>query len=156
MSGYINLLSIIVSVLVLLYILNNQRRVRQVHQRLGLRLPIILVVLGIFSASNYLNSHPPTTVGLILLVFSLIFLAGGLGTLRAYTVRIWSNDKGVFRQGTWLTIGLWIVSVALHVLIEQVSHTGESSLLLYYGITFGVQRVVVNSRVKPYFEDIPN
>jgi uncharacterized BrkB/YihY/UPF0761 family membrane protein len=151
MSNYISSTNIIISVLVLLYILYNQRRVRQLRQTLRLTLPIVLIIVGFLSTTSHFNTQPLTTTGLILIVASLLFLAGGMGALRAYTVKIWSNDQGVFRQGTWLTIGLWLVSVALHVVVEQFGHTGQSSLLLYVGITLAVQRLVLYSRARSYF-----
>jgi uncharacterized BrkB/YihY/UPF0761 family membrane protein len=141
----------IISALVLLYVLYNQRRVRQLRQGLRLILPIVLIIAGLSSTVGDLSTHPLTTTGLILIVVSLLFLAGGMGAARAYSVKIWSNDQGVFRQGTWWTIGLWLVSIGLHVAVELFGHTGQSSLLLYFGITLGTQRLIIHARARPYF-----
>jgi len=81
-----------------------------------------------------------------------------LGTLRALTVKIWTTNGWVVRQGTWLTIGLWVVSLALHFagdLGTQHSGTGNleaSSFLLYLAVTYGVQRYVVHRRAAPLWD----
>lgn len=76
-----------------------------------------------------------------------------MGAIRAYTVKLWSSGSVVYRQGTWLTIGLWIVSVALHLAVDQIGKTGDATLLIYYGITLAVQNWVVQSRARRSFPE---
>ncbi|MGH9093196.1 MAG: hypothetical protein ACRDZR_17730, partial [Acidimicrobiales bacterium] len=69
------------------------------------------------------------------------------------TVRLWRVDGLVLRQGTWLTILLWLVSIALHygaqAWIGALGGPGgivSASLLLWLGVTYGVQAAVVHRR----------
>lgn len=88
---------------------------------------------------------------LISIIISLLFLAVGMGVIRASTVRLWVQEGVIFRQGTWLTIGLWIVSVALHMVVDQLGRTGKSTLLIYYAITLFVKNLIVQFRAKNKF-----
>jgi hypothetical protein len=36
-----------------------------------------------------------------------------LAAVRAATVKLWSQDGQILRQGTWLTATLWVVAVVL-------------------------------------------
>jgi hypothetical protein len=75
------------------------------------------------------------------------------GAIRALTVRLTPFAQGVVQQATWLTIGLWAVSIAVHfstaALISSlhgpVGVTG-ASVLLYLAISLGVQNAVVRRR----------
>jgi len=55
-----------------------------------------------------------------------------------------------WRQGNWLTALLWIVSLAAHLGYDYIvdrkagqSGLGSASLLLYFGVTFTIQRVIL-------------
>ena len=81
-----------------------------------------------------------------------------LGAVRALTVRIWTSNSWVVRQGTWLTMGLWVVSLGLHFIGGVgAQHVGAGSLeassfLLYLGVTYGVQNAVVHRRAAPLWD----
>lgn len=45
-----------------------------------------------------------------------------LGALRATTVRLWIKDGRVVRQGTWLTVILWLISVGSHLVASALLH----------------------------------
>lgn len=141
----------ITSLLVLLFLLYRQRQIRQVRNEIRLILPSILILYGLFNLVNYFNSQTLTEMSLFSIALSLLILAAGMGAVRAYTVRLWSDGSVVFRQGTWLTISLWIVSVALHLAVDHIGRTGASTLFIYYGITLAVQSWVVQSRVRRSF-----
>lgn len=143
--------SLIISLLVLLYLLYRQRQIRKVSEKVPLRLPVILGILGLYNLVKYFDYQTLTANKLTWIILSLLVLAIGMGSLRAFTVRVWSEDNGIFRQGTWLTVGLWIVSVALHMTVDRIGGIGDSTLLVYYGITLAVQSFVVQSRAKHIF-----
>ena len=65
----------------------------------------------------------------------------------------------MLRQGTWLTMALWVVSLALHfsasAWIDSIHGQGgvvSASLLLWLGITYGVQNAVVHRRAEGLLE----
>jgi hypothetical protein len=145
MSGNI---SIITGLLVLVFIIYRQRRIRLVRESVSITLPLVLAILGLSNFEYYLRSNPLTMTSMVSIIVSLLFLAVGMGAARAFTIRIWSQNGDVFRQATWLTISLWIVSIALHIAVDQIGNTGESTLLIYYAITLFVQRSIVYARAK--------
>jgi hypothetical protein len=68
--------------------------------------------------------------------------------VRALTVRLWRNGDLVLRQGTWVTMALWIVGVAIHALVGALADISDSTLLLYMGITLGAQQLIVQARAR--------
>lgn len=135
-----------VTVLVLVFILFRQLQVRPVTSRV--LLPVLLIALGVASEASYSHLHPVSGPALAVLAGLLVLDAGVLGALRARTVRLWRDGGQVWRQGTWLTVALWLAGLAIHVAVDQADHLGSSSLLLYLGITYLVQRLVLLSRAR--------
>ncbi len=76
-----------------------------------------------------------------------------LGAVRALTVKIWTSTSWVVRQGTWLTMALWALSLIVHF-IGGAGSLGASSFLLYLGVTYGVQNYVVHRRATPLWEGL--
>lgn len=138
--------SLVVTVLVLAYVLYQQLQVRPVTGRI--LLPIILIVLGGSSVASYSHQHPLSHSAVAALAGVLILDAGALGALRACTVRLWRDGGRVMRQGTWFTIALWLAGLAIHIAVDQTVHLASSSLLLYLGITYLIQRLVLLSRAR--------
>jgi hypothetical protein len=150
--------SIALDILVAVYILSRQRRIRPVPRVLSLRLPVILGVIGLIDVLSYTDTHHPTGTDYEWVLGTLVVGAIGLGALRALTVKIWTSNEWVLRQGTALTIFLWLVSLGLHFLSgigAQQSGAGNleaASLLLYLGVTYGVQNAVVHRRAAPLWD----
>jgi hypothetical protein len=148
--------TIALDVLVAAYLLNRQRKIRPVRRVLSLRLPGVLGVIGLIDLLSYTDSHHHITSGDWLWVLATI-AAGAviLGVVRAFTVKLWTSNNWVMRQGTWLTIGLWLLSLAVHFLGGMgAQHAGAGNLeaasfLLYLGVTYGVQNYVVHRRAVP-------
>src|ERR1035437_7321631 len=102
-------------VLVAVYILSRQRRIRPVPRTLSLRLPVVVGVIRLIRRLSYSDPHRPATGSDYLWVLGTLVVGAPLvGAIRALTVKIWASNNWVMRQGTWLTIGLWVVSPALH------------------------------------------
>src|SRR5665213_2440228 len=108
--------SIFFGVLAVLYILNRQRRIRPVPRLLGLRFPIVLGVVGLIDLLSYADNHHPSHSAYLWVLATLIVGGVILGAIRALTVKIWTSNTWVVRQGTGLTMALWVVSLALHFL----------------------------------------
>lgn len=142
-------------VLVAAFLLYRQRRIRPVPRTLHLRLPIILGAIGIVEVLDYTHGHHVSDRSWLLVAGVTLVGAGLLGLLRAYTVKLWTSNNWVVRQGSWITIVLWVISLALHLITSVgATHIGAanfeaSSFLLYLAITFGVQTYVVHMRALP-------
>jgi hypothetical protein len=139
-------------------ILYRQWRIRPVPRALHLRLPAILGAIGIVEILDYSNGHHVSTGGFWWVVAVTVVGAGVLGVVRALTVKIWEANGWVVRQGTWLTMGLWVLSLALHLSSGVgANHLGASGLeassfLLYLALTLGVQNYVVHLRAAPRWD----
>lgn len=114
-----------------------------------------LVGIGAVEVATYAGPHPPGAVTVATIVASLV-VAVVLGAARASTVRLWVDDGRVLRQGTAVTIVLWLVSLGLHLLSDEelaarghdAAQLGQLSVLLYLGITLGVQGLLVRRRAR--------
>src|SRR5580658_3823272 len=102
--------TIALDVLVAVYILSRQRRIRPVPRVLSLCVPVILGVIGLIDLLSYSDTHHSTHSDYLWVLATLVVGALLLGAVRALTVRVWTSDDWVVRQGTWLTIGLWVLS----------------------------------------------
>jgi drug/metabolite transporter (DMT)-like permease len=139
-----------VAVLALLIYRQVQKRpVTQARQRIGL----VLVVVGLILAVQYLQKHSGTVV-IGALIGSLV-LAAAFGAVRAATVRLWLQDGRAWSQGNWLTAVLWIIAVAAHLGLDAalgshkgLSGLGSATLVLYLAISLIVQYLIVNYRAQ--------
>jgi hypothetical protein len=135
---------IVVSVAALLFILYRQVQVRRASPTM--RLPLILVVVGVLLLEQ--GSSRPTASKLGILVALLAVDAVGIGALRAWTVKLWRDAQGVLlRQGTWVTVVLWLVGLGIHEGVDAIAHIPASSTLLYLGVTLLAQQLVLQARV---------
>jgi len=147
--------TIALDVLVALYILSRQRRIRPVPRLLSLRFPIVVGVIGLIDLLGYADAHHPSHDDYLWVLATLVVGGVLVGAVRAFTVKIWTSNNWVVRQGTGLTMALWVVSLALHFLGGiGAQHAGAgnleaSSFLLYLGLTYGVQNFVVHRRAAP-------
>lgn len=152
-------LAVALDVVVVAWLLWRQLKVRRVWPRLTLRLSAILCVIGLVELLSFAGSHHVSGEAVGVLTFSFVVGAVALGALRALTVKIWRAGPVVLRQGTWLTMALWAVSLALHfsatAWIDSIHGQGgvvSASLLLWLGITYGVQNAVVHRRAEGLLE----
>lgn len=152
-------LTVAVDVVVVLWLLHRQRRVRRVHPRLGLRLAILFAVIGFIELLDYTDTHRLDLPEAGVLTGSFLVAAIGLGILRAMSVQIWQDGNAVYRQGNWWTVGLLLLALGLHYGAEGgidalggPGGVGTASLLLWLGVTYGVQRAVVHRRAAPLLQ----
>lgn len=152
-SSSSSLASEIIGYAVLVYVLYLQRQKRALKTKL--MLPLILVALGLSSVISSAEVKPISELQMMTLVGLLLFDAIGLGIVRALTVNLWKEDGVLLRQGSWVTVILWIVGVAIHEGALHAVHMNSSSLVLYMGTTLLAQRVTLENR-KPKMKSVHN
>ncbi|MHB1500186.1 MAG: hypothetical protein ACYCYK_03300 [Candidatus Dormibacteria bacterium] len=138
--------SLILGLVVLALLLYRQLQRRPVQA--SPVLPLVLLVIGFAELTSFARAHPLTPTETSLLTLSLAAFAIGLGALRAFTVRLFVDSSRLMRQGTWVTVLLWLVAVGLHLAVDALNGVGEATLLLYLGLTLGTQQVVVQWRAR--------
>jgi hypothetical protein len=144
--------NIVIGLAVLVWILLRQVQQRSVREDRKPTALLILLVLGVLQLTTFFKGNAATTTVVLPLVLSFV-LAAVFGVIRAYTVRLWRADGQLWRQGTWLTVVLWLVAIGLHIGLDYaIDGTGaakglsSASLMLYIAVSFGAQRLVVQSR----------
>ena len=107
--------NLLIGLAVLALILVRQMQVRPV--RANMRLPLILVIIGVIELTQFLRQNPHIHhAGTIFAVLvGSLALAVITAAIRAVTVRIWIDSGQALRQGTWITAVLWIASLAAHL-----------------------------------------
>ena len=73
------------------------------------------------------GQHHPLSAGVLSIVAASLGIGVLLGALRAATVRLWRRDGQVVRQGSWLTVLLWLVSVGGHLGLTALLHGGGAA-----------------------------
>lgn len=118
------------------------------------RLLLILAVVGLVQTSYYLQRVHAGSVAVVALAGSLV-LAAVFGALRAFTVRLWTQDGQPWVRGNLLTAALWVAAVAAHLGYDYVvgqhkdiGQIGTATVLLYLVASLGVQRLVVTYRAQ--------
>ena len=139
------------AVLIYVLYLQRQKRVRKTK----VILPLVLVILGLSTVISSSKVKPLSELQLLTLVGLLLIDAIGLGIVRAHTVNLWKEDGVFLRQGSWLTVILWLVGVAIHEGALAAVHMNSSSLVLYMGTTLLAQRVALENR-KPNMKSAQN
>lgn len=146
-------LDLVIDVVVFAWVLYRQRRVRRVRLRFNARVPVLLSLLGLVQFLHYTETHSLGAEVSAIVIGSFVVGAAIFGAIRALTVRLTPFAKGVAQQATWLTIGLWVLSVGVHFSLSAVVSslrgpigvTGASALL-YLALSLGVQNTVVHHR----------
>ena len=141
--------------LILVLVLLRQVRVRPVPRVFQPRLPVVLGVIGLFEIASYAGNHHVSSSAWLWVVGTTLVGALGLGALRGLSMRVWTGNGWVLRQGNALTMALWLVSLLVHFVGDAAwSHAGASGLegatfLLYLGVTLSAQSYVVHRRALP-------
>lgn len=146
--------------LVLVAVLLRQTRAVPVSRVFSLRLPVVLGVIGLFALTSYAGAHHTTAGAWLWVLGTMLVGAVGLGVLRGLSMRVWSTNGWVLRQGTTVTMALWLASVLVHLFgdVEGANAGGGglvgSSFLLYLALTLGVQYYVVHRRAQPLWAQL--
>jgi hypothetical protein len=144
--------NLLIGLLVLGFVLYRQLQPRPVRD--NMRLPLILGVIGVVELVQYLQ-HRPHGTGVIAALAGSLVIAAVFGAIRAATIRVWVDGGQAWRQGNWLTALLWVLSIAAHLGYDYIvdrkageSGLGSASLLLYFGVTFTIQRIILQARAQ--------
>jgi hypothetical protein len=159
--------NILIDLAALLWQLGRQIRTRPLKE--SYKIPVILGIIGLSEfgafvlgggqqlASFLKGQRPFATIPdgriIIAAVAGSLILAAITGALRAPTVRLWRQDGQVWRQGTWLTVTLWIVSIGAHLGYDAlIAHgtgkadIGDATMLLFFAVSLTVQRWMLVAR----------
>ncbi len=154
-------LSVALGLVVLVFVLLRQVRVRPVPRALSLRGPVVLGVIGLFTLTSYAGNHHVGSAAWAWVIGTLVVGAIGFGILRGLSVRVWATENWVLRQGTAITMALWFVSLLIHFVGDAAgNHVSGgaglegSSLLLYLALTLGVQNATVQRRAQPLWAQL--
>ena len=130
---------------ILILVLLRQVRVRPVPRVFQPRLPLVIGIIGLFEMFSYADNHHISSSAWLWVLGTLVVGALGLGVLRGLSVRVWSGNGWVLRQGNAITMALWLLSLLVHFAGDTgQSHAGAAGLegasfLLYLGVTLCVQ-----------------
>ena len=145
--------NLVIGVAVLGFILYRQMQASPV--RANMRLPLILAVIGIIQLIDFLQHGTHNTAKVALALAGSLVLAAITAAIRALTVRVWIDGGQAWRQGNWLTALLWVVSIGLHLgydylVLGKGSQSGlaSASLLLYFAVTYTIQRLIQQARAQ--------
>ena len=140
---------------ILILVLLRQVRVRPVPRVFQPRLPVVLGVIGLFEMASYAGNHHVSSTAWLWIAGTTLVGAIGLGALRGLSMRVWTGNGWVLRQGNALTMALWLVSLLVHFAGDSAgNHAGAAGLagasfLLYLGVTLAMQGYVVHRRALP-------
>lgn len=147
------LTNVLIGIVVLGLLIYRQMVARRVSAS-SLRLTLILGVIGIVEAADFLSKHHGGAVTVAALAGSAV-LAIVFGALRAATVRVWIKEGAAWTQGSWVTALLWVAAVAAHLGYDALldhhkgtSGLGSATIVLYLAITLAVQRGLVLVRAR--------
>jgi hypothetical protein len=140
--------SYVVGVLVLIPVLLRQIRVAPVPRAYVPRLPIVLGVVGLFAMTSYAGDHHVTSSDWSWVVGTLVG-AVVLGGLRGVSTRVWDADGWVVRQGNFVTMALWLVTLVLQFAGDAAAALVGASFLIFLGLTMAAQRYVEFRRARP-------
>jgi hypothetical protein len=144
--------NLLIGLAVLALLVYRQLQVRPV--RANFRLPLILAVIGVIQLSQFLKNDHHTGTVFAALAGSLV-LAAITGAIRAMTVRVWIQAGQALRQGTWITVVLWVVSLGAHLGYDYLvdgkgsqAGLGSASLVLYFAVTYTIQRLILQAKAQ--------
>jgi len=119
-----------------------------------MRLPLILAIIGVVELAQFLQ-HGHHGPGVAVALAGSLAIAAVFGAIRAATVRVWVDGGQAWRQGNWLTAVLWVVSLGVHLGYDYLvdgkgaqAGLGSATLLLYFGVTFTIQRLILQARAQ--------
>jgi hypothetical protein len=159
-------MNIVIEIVVLGWLLARQLAAQPLSG--GYRLPLILMIVGVFELGAFLLGgqqlaqvlkgqrslatihHGPAVVAA--LAGSLV-IAAVSAAVRAPTFRLWWRDGQWWRKGTGVTLVLWVVSLAAHLAYDDLisrsqalNGLGNATILLYFAISLGIQRMLLTVR----------
>jgi hypothetical protein len=148
-------LSYALGVIILILVLLRQLRVRPVPRTFRATLPVVLGVVGLFEMVAYVGDHHITGSTWAWVLGALTIGAVGVGALRGLSMRVWTSHQWVVRQGTTITMALWLASLLVHFVADDNGGARGfegATFLLYLGVTLAVQAYVLHLRAQPLWK----
>jgi hypothetical protein len=109
---------------------------------------------------SYAGNHHVSSAAWLWVAGTLVVGALGVGVLRGLSMRVWTGNGWVLRQGSAITMALWLVSLLVHFAGDAgQGHAGAAGLegasfLLYLGVTLCAQYYVVYRRALPLWTQL--
>jgi len=145
------LLTLVLGIALVLFIIYRQLVKRPVESRQLVVLPLVLAALGLTN----LNHEPPATSAAVSTLVASLASAVVFGLARGVSVRVWQEAGTVLRQGTAITLALWVIAIALRIGIGAIAHRDGvaqsvtfGELPLFLGVTLAAQNVVIWMRAQ--------
>lgn len=97
------------------FILYRQTIARPLTARGVWLLPVILIVVALVAISNVDHGNLSYTAVVYLAIDVVVSLA--LGALRGVFIRVFERDGAMWRQGTVVTVMLWVAAIGIRIVI---------------------------------------
>jgi len=111
---------------------------------------LLMIIFGVYEGLKIKNFH--LTTGFIWFVILALISTVLFAYLRAISYHLWVDDHQlVMRQGTWITLVLWIIGIGSHMLIDNLWAQSSVVILVYLGLTLLIQRGIVWRRATRQF-----
>jgi len=141
-----------IAALVFYKVIYTQMRGTLLSRKSLVTLPLILTVLGAIQVAQDL---PGASAGEFGLFAVDVLVLAGIGVLRSTSTTLSERDGTTFQKGSMLTIGLWVLTVAVRVgfitLATALGIAGSlttGSILFTVGVSIGVQNAVTYFRIQ--------
>ncbi|WP_410611833.1 hypothetical protein [Amycolatopsis sp. lyj-109] len=141
-----------IAVLVLYKVVYQQVRGTLLNRRTLVGMPLLLTAVGGYLTLKALPGASTAELGL--LAADLLLLAG-LGVLRSTTTTLAERDGTTFQQGSAVTIGLWVLTVAVRIGVIALGAafgvTGpltSASIAFTLGVSIAVQNATTYRRIQ--------
>jgi len=116
-------------------------------------LPPLLVVIGVYAV---VQAHPTVTAAGAALIGAELVATVVLGVLRGRAVSLTTRDGYLYLRGGTPALLLWLVSIGVRVGVEVYAHglgpatatLATSTIALSFGISLGVQGLVLRHRIR--------
>jgi hypothetical protein len=150
-------------ILVLALIIVRQVQTRQVRTDTPVVLRTLLVVWAVAGLFFGLASvHFAVPVEAVALLAAMLLTACLAGWVRALTIKLWAGEDGqAMRQGTVLTVVLWLASFSAHyglaVWLDHLVGTGQlgrATIFVYLAISLTTQEIVLRRRARHYSSNV--
>jgi hypothetical protein len=146
------LLYVAIAGLVLYKVVYKQVRGTLLDRKTLVTMPVILVAVGGYLTLEALPGASGAELGL--LAADLVVLAG-LGVLRSTTTTLSLRDGTTFQKGSAVTIGLWVLTVAVRIGVVALGTAlgvagplTSASIALTLGVSIAVQNATTFRRVR--------
>ncbi len=142
--------SLVITVAIVGLVLYKQFRGQFVGGSRDVKLPLILVGIGVLTLAQ---AHPEVTAAGVGLLAAELVLTAGLGVLRGYAFRLGTRDGWAYRSGSAALLVAWVLTIGVRVGAGVLGGTVGAGLLLstssalVFGGSLLVQSLVLRHRV---------